>query len=145
MTEIKGKITVRGSNYLTCCEVIPEVYLDEVNLHSFIKDLTELTCPTDEDEKDTNEPTYNWNIEYCTSPEPFKQTEFDECSAEIVASMLYSERARGCYSVWTCGSGNYDFVLSSKEGHSLMTELASFDGQYAWIKLGESYISDDEQ
>jgi hypothetical protein len=30
--------------------------------------------------------------------------------------------------------------MSSDEGHSLLQELASFDGQYVWISFGESKV-----
>jgi hypothetical protein len=140
MTEIKGKISVRGSIGLTCCHYLPNIHIGEIPLYSFVKNLTSLTVPLDDNEYDTKEPIHQWEIEYCTSPEPFTERDFDSCVAEITASMLYSEAVTGCYSTWTCGSGDYDFVLDDKDGHSLLKELASFDGEYVWISFGETRV-----
>ena len=146
MTELTGKISVDGTVGLTCCDEIPNVLVDGASLHDLIMKMCEkLSAPLDGDEEDTNEPVYKWQIEYCTSPTEFTEETFEECSANKVADMLYSTSVFGCYSIWTCGRGGYDFLLSNKEGHSILTELNSFDGQYVWLNFGECEIIPSEE
>jgi hypothetical protein len=140
MTELKGKIKVDGTVSVTCCESVSNVFVGEEQLYYFILELCDLHGPIDGDENYTDEVVKDWQIEYCTSDTEFVESTFEECSANKVMAMLYSSEIIGCYSIWTCGSGGYDFLISNNEGHSLFQELASFDGQYVWISFGESKV-----
>ena len=140
MTELKGKIKVEGAKSITCCDSLPNVLVGDNELLEFITQLCGLDSPYDINDHFTNEVVKDWQIEYCTSNKEFTEATFAECSANKVMEMLYSSEIIGCYSSWTCGSGGYDFLMSSDEGHSLLQELASFDGQYVWISFGESKV-----
>ena len=139
MTELKGKITVNGTVSFTCCSSQPNIYIDGESLHAFIKNLGDLTSPIEDDEGSTNETQYEWSIEYCTSDEPFEQESFEECRAEVVMDMLYSQQVHVCYSAWTCGRGDYDFLLK-QHGHSILRELESFENEYVWLNFGERKV-----
>jgi hypothetical protein len=77
-----------------------------------------------------------WRVRYIIQDHPFDDFKsVDDASTDIVADMLYADEMSGCYSEWTCGVGDYDFLFSN--GHSILNELASFENKFAWIKFND--------
>lgn len=140
MKDIKGLISVdeRNTHRPTCCTTLPCVLIDGARLYDLLKEcggLDSLESGEDSDIADRPETKHvEWRIRYAIRDEPWgEDDDFESVAAGIIDSWLNSSEIRGCYSEWTCGVGDYDFVLNG--GHSLLVELASHSGKYVWIVL----------
>ena len=66
--------------------------------------------------------------------EPKEEKSFEQQTAEVVMEMLYGQLVSGCYSEWTCGYGDFDYV-TGENGHSIFEELQSSVGKYLHFKI----------
>lgn len=124
--ELKGIIKVNGTQSLTCCVSVPDVYIDGVSLYDKLDDLFGLD-PSSYDDS----PQYSVKYVILDEP-PTEDKSFDELSCEIMNKMIYGEHVSGCYSEWTCGYGGFDYVVG---GHSIFEELKTFEGKYIHFEI----------
>lgn len=133
--QIKGLISVSGSHSFTCCDSRPSVSVGEIGLWGWLKEKSGCESIASEDDPNQNNPSVEWKIRYVVRADAFKDSEtFEDAAAGAqIASTLSSSEIHGCYSEWTCGSGDYDFVLSGD--HSILSELAGSEGLHVWIEF----------
>jgi hypothetical protein len=133
--EVKGLISVDGNHYFTCCESRPKVLIDGNYLHRWLIEQSQLPpMPGDDDKHQPGK--IEWQIRYVVRNQPWSsEDDFDTVVAEIVTTSLESDAITGCYYESSCGTGEYDFVLNGK--HSILTELASHQGKYVWIRFNK--------
>lgn len=131
---LKGLIAIDGEVIFTCCERRPNITIDGTSLHEWLRQNMDDSGVPSYEEGDPDHERKEWAIRYCVQDSEFLQSSFDDAAADTLAAMLYSEHVKGCYSEWTCGTGNIDFVLNGN--HSILQELASFEGKHVWISFG---------
>lgn len=130
--QIKGLISLKDNLSFTCCESRSNIHIDEKSLHEFLLNKAKLGEVPEDYGRTIG--TKIWKIRYVIRDTPFKKGEsFESIVIPIITGSLESEHIYGCYSEWTCGRGDIDFVL--KGSHSILTELASHIGKYVWIKF----------
>ena len=119
MNEIKGIISIDGTIAFTCCYEITNILIDGKSLHEFLKEL---------------EYQEKYSIRYVIlDQEPNILQSFDELAGSVITNMLYTNLIVGCYSEWTCGSGDDDYFINNER--SIFHELKSYEGKYIHLKL----------
>lgn len=145
--ELKGIITNKLNIWgdketvsLTCCASVPRIMIGEQDLHQY---LTELFATDSEAE-------FNWGEEWeekakkhqiymaikyvILDEQPKEEQSFNDISALVINTMLHPEYVSGCYSEYTCGYGDFDFL--TKE-HSIFQELSEHEGKYIHLQINE--------
>jgi len=67
--------------------------------------------------------------------EPEIETSFNDLSAAIINGFMSPDYIGGCYSEYTCGYGDFDFLINT---HSIFKELESELGKYIHLQLKET-------
>lgn len=131
--ELKGKIELGNKRSLTCCDSIHDILINGESLYDALNDLFNLDAQRFWNHRETRSPYYY--VKYVIlDEEPEEDKTFNEQSAEVVMDMLYGEHKTGCYSEWTCGIGNFDYVHQNG-GHSIFKELEDKEGKYIHFEI----------
>lgn len=128
--ELKGIISLGEKKSITCCVSIQDLNIGDFSLYYELENLFNLDRE-DYYFKDKQSPQYA--VRYVIlDEEPTEEKSFEQQSAEVVMEMLYGELITGCYSEWTCGYGDFDYVTGS---HSIFNELKNSVGKYIHFKI----------
>lgn len=131
--ELKGIITLGEVRSITCCESIQDLKIGELSLYDELERLFNLDVEEYFEDYEKESPQYSVRYVVLDEP-PTEDKSFDNQSAEVVMDMIYGDLTRGCYSEWTCGYGDFDYV-TGKNGHSIFQELQSSVGKYLHFKI----------
>lgn len=132
--EIKGKITEGEEVYLTCCEKQVDVNINDKSLHETLVNFFDEDTEAIWQDYDSKIELKKLFLRYVITDEPIKENkDFDTASAEIATGLIYSSHISGCYSEWTCGYGDFDYLINND--HSILKELNSFVGKYLYLKV----------
>lgn len=139
--EIKGAISIQESSIsFTCCDSRPNIHIGGVELHAWLKEKGGLSGLAGEDDADQNNAAVQWNVRYVVRSKPFSDSEsFEDVAAAAQVGILSSSEVHGCYSEWTCGVGDYDFVINGP--HSIFNELENEGGKNVWIRFTDEVRS----
>ena len=128
--ELKGIISLGEKKSITCCASIQDLNIGGYSLYNELENLFNLDT---EDYYCTDKQSPKYSVRYVIlDEEPSEEKSFEQQSAEVVTEMLYGELITGCYSEWTCGYGDFDYVTGS---HSIFDELYDSVGKYIHFKI----------
>jgi len=131
--ELKGIITLGENKSITCCLSIQDLKIGELSLYDELEKLFNLDA--EEYWNDYGKKSPEYAVRYVILEEELKEEKsFEQQSAEVVMEMLYGELVSGCYSEWTCGYGDFDYV-TGENGHSIFEELKGSVGKYLHLKI----------
>lgn len=145
MKEIKGLITIplnrhgnKETTHLTCCSFLPKVMIGDVNLHDFLNGLFNTDTEAefgygDEAEEKRKLHQIDLAVKYCITDNPEDlNMSFNDLSATIINAFMSPDYISGCYSEYTCGYGDFDFLVND---HSIFTELEGYEGRYIFMQI----------
>lgn len=122
---LKGIIEKGKNNRGTCCYNMNDLTINKVSLYNKLDEI----CKEDYDNFfDESESKYSLRYVLLDS-EPTKDVDLNEA----VLNIIYGKWIGGCYSEWTCGSGDADYFYG--EGHSIIKELESNEGKYIILEI----------
>ena len=131
--ELKGIITLGENKFITCCSSIQDLKIGDLSLYDELEKLFNLDAEEYWNEWGKESPKYA--VRYVVlDEEPKEEKSFEQQTAEVVMEMLYGQLVSGCYSEWTCGYGDFDYV-TGENGHSIFEELQSSVGKYLHFKI----------
>ena len=131
--ELKGIITLGENKSITCCSSIQDLKIENLSLYDELEKLFNLDAEEYWNECGKESPKYA--VRYVVlDEEPKEEKSFEQQTAEVVMEMLYGQLVSGCYSEWTCGYGDFDYV-TGENGHSIFEELQSSVGKYLHFKI----------
>ena len=129
--ELKGIINLGKKRSITCCQDVQDITIGDKSLYDELEKLFDQDAgeyweaPYDEPKQS---PKYS--VRYVILDKiPEDNKSFNDLSAKVVMEMLYAEHISGCYSEWTCGYGDFDYV-TGEDGHSIFEELKDKEGKY---------------
>lgn len=131
--EIKGIISLGGTESLTCCENVQDILIGSESLFAKLEELFTLDAEKFFEDYDTPSPKYG--LRYVILDEESKEEKtFEQQSAEVVIANICGSYVGGCYSEYTCGYGGFDYV-NDESGHSIFKELEDKVGKYIHLKI----------
>lgn len=131
--ELKGIITLGEVKSVTCCSSIQDLKIGELSLYDELEKLFNLD--TEEYWNDYEKQSPQYAVRYVVLDEdPKEEKSFEQQTAEVVMEILYGQLISVCYSEWTCGYGDFDYV-TGENGHSIFEELYSSVGKYLHFKI----------
>jgi hypothetical protein len=137
--EIKGWIKEGESVGLTCCSSVIDVLINEESLYNKLDSHFKLDAEKYWNDSSTEPKTVGLSF-IILDEKPESDMSYNDLVADITFKSLYSDHVTGCYSEYTCGFGGFDFLIkgeidSNEEGHSLFTELSSYQGKWVWMVI----------
>ena len=131
--ELKGIIESGENRSLNCCDNITDILIGGVSLFDTLKSLFKLDAEEFWERRQTSSPLYA--VKYIILDEPpTEYKSFNDQSTDVVMDMLYGKHVSGCYSEWTCGYGDFDYV-ANESGHSIFKELEDKTGKYIHFQI----------
>lgn len=131
--EIKGVVTIDDIFSLTCCEERPKIMIGETRLDVWIGEVFDLDRLDDDNSELPDSPLYR--IRYTTTAaDDDPDLSFEQRAAEVQGAILFGDYVHGCYSEWTCGWGEWDYVVQDG-GHSIFRELKSANGKFLHLAI----------
>ena len=130
--ELKGIITLGELKSITCCSKIQDLKIGELSLYDELEKVFNLDAEVYNNYQENNA---KYGVRYIVlDNEPIEEKSFEQETSEMVVGMLCGELIHGCYSEWTCGYGDFDYVMG-EEGHSIFEELKNSIGKYLHFKI----------
>lgn len=131
--ELKGIITLGEKKLISCCSNIQDLNIGGLSLYNQLSNLFNLEASEYWENYDKESPKYA--VRYVIldqKPKEDEEKSFEQQAGEVITEMIFGSLITGCYSEWTCGYGDFDYIM---RGNSIFEELRDSVGKYIHFKI----------
>jgi hypothetical protein len=129
---IRGKIEQGEEISLTCCSVQQDVNIGGKSLYDILS--REFNLDPDIDFNGGDQEERDIFVSYLILDEDPGDKNYESIVGEFIVKKLYSSYIGGCYSEYTCGTGDYNYFMGD-EGHNIFNELLSYENKYILLNI----------